>query len=95
MSYYAVLSAANALLQQQHYTMRRCRRRFNGPHRYILFDAQNRPVHFDDAPKSRRAGYTLLELLDWLAKRADAHVSAAARQLMYELDAAQNLRAAI
>ena len=85
MSYYNVLSAASALLLQQHFTMRRCRRRFNGPHRYVLFDENSRVIHFDENERSRRMGYTLQELLEWLSTQPDAGVSAGARALMQEL----------
>ena len=86
MSYYNVLSAASTLLLQQHFTMRRCRRRFNGPHRYVLFDTHGHAIHFDAAEKSRRMGYTLQELLAWLTIQPHPSVAAAARALMQELE---------
>ena len=86
MSYYNVLSAASTLLSQQHFTMRRCRRRFNGPHRYVLFDTHSHAIHFDAAEKSRRMGYTLQELLEWLTTQPYADVATAARALLQELE---------
>lgn len=86
MSYYNILSEASALLLQQHVTMRRCRRRFNGPHRYVLFDENGRTIHLDEAAKNRRMGYTLQELLEWLSTQADANAAAKARALMQQLE---------
>lgn len=92
MSYYTVLSATSALLLRENFTMRRCRRRFNGPHRYILFDADNRIFHFDEASKNRRMGYTLHELLAWLARNPKAAVEA--RALLLELDTWHQMKTA-
>lgn len=94
MSYYTVLSAASALLLKQRFTMRRCRRRFNGPHRYVLQDLHGHIHHFDEATKNRRMGYTLLELLEWLTTHFDAPVAAEARLLMHELDDWHQMRTA-
>ncbi len=85
MSYYTVLSAASTLLQQQHFTVRRCRRRFNGPHRYVLHNADGGVYHFDEHSKNRRMGYTLQELLDWLAKNTNPRIAAQASTLSHEL----------
>jgi hypothetical protein len=94
MSYYTVLSATTALLQQQNFTVRRCRRRFNGPHRYVLHDTQGNIFHFDDNSKNRRMGYTLFELLDWLAKHPTPTIVAEARTLMRDLDSWHQLKTA-
>ena len=94
MSYYNVLSEASVLLLQQHFTMRRCRRRFNGPHRYVLFDTHGGPVHFDESTKNRRMGYTLQELLEWLGRHHAPSVATRARTLMHELEAWQQIRTA-
>lgn len=94
MSYYTVLSATSALLQQQHLTVRRCRRRFNGPHRYILHDANGSVFHFDELSKNRRMGYTLFELLDWMAKQPNPKITHEARSLMHELDNWHQLKTA-
>lgn len=95
MSYYAVLSAASALLSHQHYTTRRCMRRFNGPHRYVLFDARNQAVCIDNGSKNRRMGYTLRELLVWLTRQTDTTVANQARVLLQQLDESQQLKSAI
>lgn len=94
MSYYNVLSEASGLLVQQHFTMRRCRRRFNGPHRYVLFDAHGGTMHFDETARSRRMGYTLQELLEWLRTSNDTEVAARANTLMHELEAWQQIKTA-
>lgn len=94
MSYYTVLSATTTLLQQQQLTVRRCRRRFNGPHRYILHDASGHVFHFDQLSKTRRMGYTLFELLDWMGKQPNANLKAEARSLMHELDNWHQLKTA-
>lgn len=86
MSYYTVLSAASALLQEQHFTLRRCRRRFNGPHRYVLHCPQGNVHHLDENCKNRRMGYTLQELLDWLVKNPNPEIVAVARALLHELN---------
>ncbi len=95
MSYYTVLSTTSALLLRQNFTMRRCRRRFNGPHRYVLLDPHGRIFHFDETSKNRRMGYTLQELLEWLAKQSDAKVAAEASALMHELEAWHQIKTAI
>lgn len=94
MSYYTVLSATSTLLLQQQITVRRCRRRFNGPHRYILQDIHGDIFHFDEISKTRRMGYTLLELLNWLAKQPNPKLVAEARELMHELDNWHQLKTA-
>ena len=94
MGYYTVLSAASTLLHQQHFTVRRCRRRFNGPHRYVLHDTRGLVFHFDENSKNRRMGYTLQELLDWLAKNSNPHIVAEAHTLISQLDDWQHLKTA-
>lgn len=94
MNYYTVLSATSALLQQQRLTVRRCRRRFNGPHRYILHDATGSVFHFDDLSKTRRMGYTLFELLDWMSKQPTTKIQNEARSLIHELDNWHQLKTA-
>lgn len=94
MSYYTVLSATSALFKQQHFTLNRCRRRFNGPHRYILHDEQGHIFHFDDLSKKRRTGYTLQELIDWLVNQPNAAYVTEARALLHDLDNWQQLKAA-
>lgn len=94
MSYYNVLSETSALLLQLHFTMRRCRRRFNGPHRYVLFDSHGRTVHFDESAKNRRMGYTLQELLEWLSTHPDPNVVAKTRVLMQELETWHQIKTA-
>lgn len=94
MNYYTVLSATSALLQHQQLTVRRCRRRFNGPHRYILHDATGNVFHFDELSKNRRMGYTLFELLDWMIKQPNAKIAHEARALMHDLDNWQQLKTA-
>jgi hypothetical protein len=95
MSYYNVLSAASELLLQQHLTMRRCRRRFNGPHRYVLFDTHGSTVHFNSNTQNRRSGYTLREVLEWLAAHSDINVAKTAQSLLQELEAWHQIKAAI
>lgn len=92
MSYYNVLSAASALLLQQNHTMRRCRRRFNGPHRYVIFAAHGQVVHFSETEKSRRMGYTLQELLEWLASRPHSSAATEARTLLQELEVSYQVK---
>lgn len=94
MNYYTVLSATSALLNQQHLTIRRCRRRFNGPHRYILHDASGQVFHFDALSKNRRMGYTLFELLEWMSKQPESKMTSEARSLMQELDNWHQLKTA-
>ncbi len=94
MNYYTVLSAASTLLTQEHLTIRRCRRRFNGPHRYILHDATGAVFHFDEVSRNRRMGYTLFELLEWLGKRPDLKVASEAKSLTRELDQWHQLKTA-
>lgn len=94
MSYYTVLSAASTLLNHQHFTMRRCRRRFNGPHRYVLHDSHGHVFHFDETSKHRRMGYTLHELLEWLQSHPDAQAATEARVLLEELDDWQRMKTA-
>ena len=94
MSYYAVLSATSALLSQQHFAMRRCMRRFNGPHRYVLFDTEKRAILLDKNDKNRRMGYTLRELLEWLTRQSDSAVAQQAQSLLRQFDASQQLRSA-
>jgi hypothetical protein len=94
MSYYTVLSATSALLLNENFTMRRCRRRFNGPHRYVLFDARNTIFHFDENSKNRRMGYTLHELLEWLATNPNAKTADEARGLLHELNTWHQMKTA-
>jgi hypothetical protein len=94
MNYYTVLSATSALLQQQDLTVRRCRRRFNGPHRYVLQDGEGNAFHFDEISKNRRMGYALSELLEWMAKQPGSNTTSEARSLIHELDCWQQLKAA-
>ena len=95
MSYYTVLSATNTLLSQQHFAMRRCRRRFNGPHRYVLFDTEGHTVHFSEQTRVRRMGYTLLEILEWLIHSPNPEISRTARTLRNESEDWYQIKAAI
>lgn len=94
MSYYAVLSATSALLTQHHFAMRRCMRRFNGPHRYVLFDMEKHAIHIDTNDKHRRMGYTLRELLEWLTRQSDAAIAQRAQSLLQQFEASQQFKSA-
>ena len=71
MSYYAVLELTNALIAQRQWTLQRCRRRCDGPARYIVLDKNKNSVLMDDSYKGRRLGFVLEEVLTRLSASDD------------------------
>lgn len=87
MSYYAVLEMTNALIAQHRWALQRCRRRCDGPARYMVHDENNQQVVVDTVNKSRRLGFTLQELLMGLSNHGDNEIAMPAADLLRQLNA--------
>lgn len=84
MSYYAVLELTNALIAQQQWTLQRCRRRCDGPARYIVLDKNKNSMLIDSSYKGRRLGFVLEEVLTQLSE-SDDDFAREARELLTQL----------
>lgn len=85
MSYYTVLELTNVLIAHRQWTLQRCRRRCDGPARYIVRDKNKNLVLIDPSHKGRRLGFVLEEVLMRLAERDDDDLAREARQLLMQL----------
>lgn len=86
MNYYTLLEATNALILQQQWRLRRCRRRCDAPNRYVVFDAHGAPVLDNMTYKGRRLGLTLQEILMLLGEQDETTLATAAQDLLQRLN---------
>lgn len=86
MSYYAVLEATNSLIEQRQWTLKRSRRRSDGPPRYVVFDEARAPVFVGAEEHFRQSGLTLREVLTKLEFWGDQALSVSAGHLLKQLD---------
>jgi hypothetical protein len=86
MNYYAVLEMTNSLIAQHRWVLQRCRRRCDGPARYIVLNEKNAQLIADPHYKSRRLGFTLQELLLWLCEHGDEEIAGPAADLLQQLN---------
>ncbi len=85
MNYYTVLELTNDLIARHGWALQRCRRRCDGPARYIVVGADGDQVLVDKAHRGRRLGFTLLELLKCLCDNVEGDVAVAAENLLRQL----------
>lgn len=86
MNYYTILEATNALIAQQQWQLRRCRRRCDEPNRYVVFDARGVPTLDNMTYKGRRLGLTLQEILMLLGEHDETSLAATANDLLQDLN---------